>query len=74
LTPIALANVYETYGSLIDRQDRLTEQSAAIDTQVENFVRIVQFRRQSLVDYFILVENAIAQTNQQLDFLVARMS
>lgn len=59
-------------GSLIDRQDTLTEQSADIDTQIELMEKQVQANEQRLVDQFVAMEIAQAKINQQLQFLSQR--
>jgi flagellar hook-associated protein 2 len=59
-------------GSLIDRQDNLTQQSADIDTQIEVLERQVQANEQRLIDQFVAMELASAKINQQLQFLSQR--
>jgi flagellar hook-associated protein 2 len=75
-----LANKLQTYleaqvgdeGSLVDRQDSLTEQSADIDEQIKTMERLVQANEQRLVDSFVSMEVAQANINQQLQFLSQR--
>jgi flagellar capping protein FliD len=59
-------------GSLVDRQDSLTEQSADIDEQIKTMERLVQANEQRLVDSFVSMEVAQANINQQLQFLSQR--
>jgi flagellar hook-associated protein 2 len=59
-------------GSLLARQDSLTRQTSAIDQQVADLERIVQRNRARMIDSFIAMERAQAQTNQQLQFLLQR--
>jgi flagellar hook-associated protein 2 len=59
-------------GSLLARQDSLTRQTSALDQQVADLERIVQRNRARMIDSFIAMERAQAQTNQQLQFLLQR--
>ena len=59
-------------GSLLARQDSLTRQTSAIDQQVADLERTVQRNRARMIDSFIAMERAQAQTNQQLQFLLQR--
>jgi flagellar hook-associated protein 2 len=59
-------------GSLITRQDALTKQSSAIDTQVTDLEKRVQSNRQRLIDSFVQMETAQQTINQQLKFLQQR--
>jgi flagellar hook-associated protein 2 len=59
-------------GSLIARQDALTKQSSAIDTQVTDLEKRVQSNRQRLIDSFVQMETAQQTINQQLKFLQQR--
>jgi flagellar capping protein FliD len=59
-------------GSLVDRQDSLTEQTADIDEQIKTMERLVQANEQRLVDSFVSMEVAQANINQQLQFLSQR--
>ena len=59
-------------GSLITRQDALTKQSSAIDTQVTDLEKRVQSNRQRLIDSFVKMETAQQTINQQLKFLQQR--
>jgi flagellar hook-associated protein 2 len=59
-------------GSLETKQATLTKQSAAIDTQVSDFERLVLARRQAMIDSFLAMESAQAKINQQLQFLSQR--
>jgi len=59
-------------GSLITKQDALTKQSSAIDTQVTDLEKRVQSNRQRLIDSFVQMETAQQTINQQLKFLQQR--
>jgi len=59
-------------GSLIDRQDNLTQQSADIDSQIETLERQVKANEQRLIDQFVAMELAQSKINQQLQFLSQR--
>ena len=69
-----LKTVVGENGSLLARQDSLTRQTSAIDQQVADLERIVQRNRARMIDSFIVMERAQAQTNQQLQFLLQRFS
>lgn len=56
-------------GTLIDHQDRLTDQVTDIDKQIEEMERIVQAQKEALTASFVAMEKASAQSNQQLSFL-----
>ena len=59
-------------GALITKQDALTKQSSAIDTQVTDLEKRVQSNRQRLIDSFVQMETAQQSINQQLKFLQQR--
>ena len=59
-------------GTLVSHQTTLTKQSTDIDPQIAELERIVQANRQRLIDSFVAMEKAQAQTNQQLQFLLQR--
>ena len=59
-------------GTLVDRQDRLSKQSAGIDTQISDQEKQVQANRQRLIDGFIAMETAQQRINQQLQYLSQR--
>jgi flagellar hook-associated protein 2 len=59
-------------GSLLGRQDSLTRQTSAIDQQVADLEKLVLRNRAQLIESFIAMERAQAQTNQQLQFLQQR--
>ena len=59
-------------GALITKQDALTKQSSAIDTQVTDLEKRVQSNRQRLIDSFVQMETAQQTINQQLKFLQQR--
>lgn len=56
-------------GTLVEKQDKLTKQMSDIDTQIADMERIVQDQRQRMIDSFVAMERAQAQTNQQMQFL-----
>ncbi|MDX1952937.1 MAG: flagellar filament capping protein FliD [Verrucomicrobiota bacterium] len=56
-------------GTLIEKQDSLTEDSGNIDTQIADLERLVESNRQRLIDSFVAMEKAQANTNQQLQYL-----
>ena len=56
----------------MDRQDRLSKQSAGIDTQISDQEKQVQANRQRLIDGFIAMETAQQRINQQLQYLSQR--
>ncbi|MFM1942530.1 MAG: hypothetical protein RI897_1512 [Verrucomicrobiota bacterium] len=64
-----LERVVGDEGSLVTKQDNLSKQASDIDVQVADLERIVQANRQRLIDSFVAMEQAQAQTNQQLQFL-----
>ena len=59
-------------GAVITKQDALTKQSSAIDTQVTDLEKRVQSNRQRLIDSFVQMETAQQTINQQLKFLQQR--
>ena len=56
-------------GTLVTKQDNLDEQASALDTQITEMERLVQFNRERLISSFISMEKAQQQINQQLQFL-----
>lgn len=56
-------------GTLIAKQDALTEQSSDIDTQVSDLEKIVQSNRQRLINSFVQMETVQSTLNQQLKYL-----
>jgi flagellar hook-associated protein 2 len=60
-------------GDLIEKQDRLTEQSTDIDDQIERMESFVQMRREQLISSFVSMEQAQQQINQQMSFLSSRL-
>lgn len=56
-------------GALVKHQDLLGNQSKSIDDQIADMEKIVQSNRQRLIDQFVALERAQAQSNQQLQFL-----
>ncbi len=64
-----LNNVVGDTGSLLTRQDNLTKQSAAIDTQIADLERTVQANRDRMILSFVAMETAQARINQQLQYL-----
>lgn len=59
-------------GTLVTKQDNLTKQSAAIDTQVANMERVILDDRQRMIDSFVAMESAQQKANQQLQYLQQR--
>ena len=59
-------------GTLVERQDRLSKQSVAIDTQISDQEKQVQANRQLLITSFIAMETAQQKSSQQLQFLSQR--
>lgn len=56
-------------GSLVTRQENITKQSAAIDTQIADLERIVLSNRDRMIASFVAMESAQAQINQQMQYL-----
>ena len=61
-------------GSLVDRTDNLANLSDDIDEQVENLERQVQANRQRMIDSFVLMEQAQAKINQDMQFIMSRFA
>ena len=59
-------------GSLVDRTDNLANLSNDIDEQIENLERQVQVNRQRMIDSFVLMEQAQAKINQDMQFIMSR--
>jgi flagellar capping protein FliD len=64
-----LENTVGDEGSLAAQQKTLTNQSKGIDTQISDMERIVQSRRQAMIDSFTAMEKAQSQINAQMSFL-----
>ena len=56
-------------GALTKKQRLFTEQSTSIDKQVADQERLVQQRRQQLIDGFVAMERAQSLSNAQLSYL-----
>jgi len=61
-------------GSLVDRTDNLAKLSDDIDEQVEKLERQVQANRQRMIDSFVLMEQAQAKINQDMQFIMSRFA
>ena len=59
-------------GSLVDRTDNLANLSDDIDEQIENLERQVLANRQRMIDSFVLMEQAQAKINQDMQFIMSR--
>lgn len=57
-------------GTLIQKQTTLARQSSDIDAQIEEMERLVQANRQRMIEAFTAMEQAQAQINQQLQYLL----
>jgi flagellar hook-associated protein 2 len=57
-------------GSVTSRQTTLTRQAGSIDTQVADMEKFVQQNRERLVASFVAMEQAQANLNQQLQYLL----
>jgi flagellar hook-associated protein 2 len=77
------ANVVEDYletlvgesmesGSLVDRTDNLAKLSGDIDDQIAKLERQVLANRQKMIDSFVLMEQAQAKINQDMQFIMSR--
>lgn len=56
-------------GSLISKQKNLTKQSSDIVDQIAVMERIVQANRESMINRFVVMEQAQARSNQQMQYL-----
>lgn len=56
-------------GVLIQKQKLFTDQSTSVDKQVADQERMVQVRRQQLIDGFVAMETAQSKSNAQLSYL-----
>lgn len=56
-------------GALTKKQKVFTDQSASIDQQILDLERMVQVRRQQLINGFVAMETAQSKTNEQLAYL-----
>jgi flagellar capping protein FliD len=61
-------------GTIADKLSNLSTQSSDIDDQIARQERLVQMRRQSMIDSFVAMETAQQQINQQMQFLESRFS
>lgn len=61
-------------GTLVSKQDLLTRQRAAMDSQIAELERVVQANRARMVDSFVAMEKAQSSINQQLQFLQQRFA
>ena len=59
-------------GAIADKISNLSSRSDDIDDQIERQERLVQARRQSMVDSFVAMESAQQQVNQQMQFLQSK--
>ena len=59
-------------GSLVDRTDNLTTLAYNIDEQVAKLERQVLSNRQKMIDSFVLMEQAQAKINQDMQFIQSR--
>lgn len=59
-------------GSMTARQTTLTRQAGSIDTQVADMEKQVQQNRERLIASFVAMEQAQANINQQLQYLLQR--
>lgn len=64
-----LTNTIGTSGTLVTKQNNLTKQSAAIDTQVADMERRVQQDSDRMTAEFVAMETARSTLNQQLQYL-----
>ncbi len=61
-------------GTIADKLSNLSTQSSDIDDQIARQERLVQMRRQAMIDSFVAMETAQQQINQQMQFLESRFS
>jgi flagellar capping protein FliD len=61
-------------GTIADKLSNLSTQSSDIDDQIARQERLVQMRRQAMIDSFVAMETAQQQINQQMQFLQSRFS
>jgi flagellar hook-associated protein 2 len=61
-------------GTIADKLSNLSTQSSDIDDQIARQERLVQMRRQSMIDSFVAMETAQQQINQQMQFLESKFS
>jgi len=59
-------------GSIVAKQDNLTDQSTDIDTQISDQERLVQSHRSQLITSFLAMETAQQRMNQQVAYLNQR--
>jgi flagellar hook-associated protein 2 len=61
-------------GSVVNRQNGLTKEAGSIDTQIADAERVVLATRDRLINSFLAMETAQANSNQQLQFLQKRFA
>ena len=61
-------------GSLVDRTDNLTNLAYNIDEQIAKLERQVLSNRQKMIDSFVLMEQAQAKINQDMQFIQSRFA
>ncbi|MDP7009746.1 MAG: flagellar filament capping protein FliD [Verrucomicrobiota bacterium] len=59
-------------GAMADRTDNLAKLSSDIDEQIANLERQVLANRQKMIDSFVLMEQAQAKINQDMQFIMSR--
>ncbi len=59
-------------GAMVDRTDNLAKLSSDIDEQIANLERQVLANRQKMIDSFVLMEQAQAKINQDMQFIMSR--
>jgi len=59
-------------GAVADRKDNLAILSSNIDDQIEKLERQVLANRQKMIDSFVLMEQAQAKINSDMQFIMAR--
>lgn len=69
-----LEGVIGDEGSLVTRQETVTEQVADLDEQIAAQERYVQSQREQMIQRFVVMERTQAQLNQQLQFLSQRLA
>lgn len=67
-----LTNTIGNNGTLVTKQNNLTKQSAAIDTQIANMERRIQQDSDRMTAEFVAMESARSTLNQQLQYLSAQ--
>ena len=59
-------------GSLVDRTDNLSKLADDINDQITKLELQVQTNRQKMIDSFVIMEQAQAKINQQMQFIMSR--